>query len=165
MKCALTNKVVVITGGPGTGKTTIINAILKIFAKAGVKFLLAAPTGRAAKRMSEATGHEAKTIHRLLEYSIQKGGFQKDDKTPLKCDLLVVDEASMIDTILMHHLLKAIPPRATLILVGDVNQLPSVGAGAVLQDIIASRASAGDGTQRNLSPGQGEPDHRQCPQD
>jgi exodeoxyribonuclease V alpha subunit len=140
VKCALTNKVVVITGGPGTGKTTIINAILKIFAKAGVKFLLAAPTGRAAKRMSEATGHEAKTIHRLLEYSIQKGGFQKDDKTPLKCDLLVVDEASMIDTILMHHLLKAVPPRATIILVGDVNQLPSVGAGAVLQDIIASRA-------------------------
>ena len=140
VKCALTNKVVVITGGPGTGKTTIINAILKIFAKAGVKFLLAAPTGRAAKRMSEATGHEAKTIHRLLEYSIQKGGFQKDDKTPMKCDLLVVDVASMIDTTLMHHLLKAIPPRATLILVGDVNQLPSVGAGAVLQDIIASRA-------------------------
>ena len=140
VKCALTNKVVVITGGPGTGKTTIINAILKIFAKAGVKFLLAAPTGRAAKRMSEATGHEAKTIHRLLEYSIQKGGFQKDDKTPLKCDLLVVDEASMIDTILMHHLLKAVPLTATFILVGDVNQLPSVGAGAVLQDIIASRA-------------------------
>ena len=140
VKCALTNKVVVITGGPGTGKTTIINAILKIFAKAGVKFRLAAPTGRAAKRMSEATGHEAKTIHRLLEYSIQKGGFQKNDQTPLKCDLLVVDEASMIDTILMHHLLKAIPPRATFILVGDVNQLPSVGAGAVLQDIIASRA-------------------------
>jgi exodeoxyribonuclease V alpha subunit len=139
VKCALTNKVVVITGGPGTGKTTIINAILKIFAQARVKFLLAAPTGRAAKRMSEATGHEAKTIHRLLDYSIQKGGFQKDDKTPLKCDLLVVDEASMIDTILMHHLLKAVPLNATLILVGDVNQLPSVGAGAVLQDIIASR--------------------------
>jgi exodeoxyribonuclease V alpha subunit len=138
--CALTNKVVVITGGPGTGKTTIINAILKIFAKAGVKFLLAAPTGRAAKRMSEATGYEARTIHRLLEYSIQKGGFQKNDQTPLKCDLLVVDEASMIDTILMHHLLKAVPLSATFILVGDVNQLPSVGAGAVLQDIIASRA-------------------------
>ena len=140
VKCALTNKVVVITGGPGTGKTTIINAILKIFAKAGVKFMLAAPTGRAAKRMSEATGHGAKTIHRLLEYSIQKGGFQKNDQTPLKCDLLVVDEASMIDTILMHHLLKAVPLTATFILVGDVNQLPSVGAGAVLQDIIASRA-------------------------
>jgi exodeoxyribonuclease V alpha subunit len=140
VKLALSNKVVVITGGPGTGKTTIINAILKIFSKAGVKFMLAAPTGRAAKRMSEATGHEAKTIHRLLEYSIQKGGFQKNDQTPLRCDLLVVDEASMIDTILMRHLLKAVPPKATLILVGDVNQLPSVGAGAVLQDIIASRA-------------------------
>jgi exodeoxyribonuclease V alpha subunit len=140
MKRALTNKVVVITGGPGTGKTAIINAILKIFAKARVKFLLAAPTGRAAKRMSEATGHEAKTIHHLLEYSIQKGGFQKNDQIPLKCDLLVVAEASRIDTILMHHLLKAVPLNATFILVRDVNQLPSVGAGTVLQDIIASRA-------------------------
>src|SRR5208337_2679926 len=121
---AVTDKILVITGGPGTGKTTIVNAIMKIFIKSGVKLLLAAPTGRAAKRMSDATGYEAKTIHRLLEYSIQKGGFQKNDQTPLKCDLLIVDEASMIDTILMHHLLKAIPPRATFILVGDVNQLP-----------------------------------------
>ncbi len=137
---AVTDKVLVITGGPGTGKTTIVNAILKIFVKSGVKLLLAAPTGRAAKRMSEATGYEAKAIHRLLEYSIQKGGFQKNDQTPLRCDLLIVDEASMIDTILMHHLLKAIPPRATFILVGDVNQLPSVGAGNVLHDIIASGA-------------------------
>jgi exodeoxyribonuclease V alpha subunit len=137
---AVTDKVLVITGGPGTGKTTIVNAILKIFVKSGVKLLLAAPTGRATKRMSEATGYEAKTIHRLLEYSIQKGGFQKNDQTPLRCDLLIVDEASMIDTILMHHLLKAIPPRATFILVGDVNQLPSVGAGNVLHDIIASGA-------------------------
>ena len=137
---AVTDKVLVITGGPGTGKTTIVNAILKIFVRSGVKLLLAAPTGRAAKRMSEATGYEAKTIHRLLEYSIQKGGFQKNDQTPLRCDLLIVDEASMIDTILMHHLLKAIPPRATFILVGDVNQLPSVGAGNVLHDIIASGA-------------------------
>ena len=137
---AVTDKVLVITGGPGTGKTTIVNAILKIFVKSGVKLLLAAPTGRGAKRMSEATGYEAKTIHRLLEYSIQKGGFQKNDQTPLRCDLLIVDEASMIDTILMHHLLKAIPPRATFILVGDVNQLPSVGAGNVLHDIIASGA-------------------------
>ena len=100
--------------------------------------MLAAPTGRAAKRMSEATGYEAKTIHRLLEYSIQKGGFQKDDEQPLDCDLIIVDEASMIDTILMYHLLKAIPLKATFILVGDVNQLPSVGAGNVLRDIIAS---------------------------
>jgi exodeoxyribonuclease V alpha subunit len=140
VKRAVADKVLVITGGPGTGKTTIVNAILKIFVKSGVKLLLAAPTGRAAKRMSEATGYEAKTIHRLLEYSIQKGGFQKNDQTPLKCDLLIVDEASMIDTILMYHLLKAIPPRATFILVGDVNQLPSVGAGNVLHDIIASGA-------------------------
>ena len=138
IKCAAENKVMVITGGPGTGKTTIINAILKIFSKLRVKIMLAAPTGRAAKRMSEATGHEAKTIHRMLEYSIQKGGFQKNEEKPLDCDLLVVDETSMIDTILMHHLLKAIPPGATFILVGDVNQLPSVGAGNVLKDIIAS---------------------------
>jgi len=138
IKCAVENKVMIITGGPGTGKTTIINAILKIFSGIKVKIMLAAPTGRAAKRMSEATGHEAKTIHRLLEYSIQKGGFQKNELSPLNCDLMIIDEASMIDTILMHHLLKAIPPGTTFILVGDVNQLPSVGAGNVLKDIIAS---------------------------
>jgi len=138
VKCAVENKVMVITGGPGTGKTTIINAILKIFSKLKARIMLAAPTGRAANRMSEATGHEARTIHRMLEYSIQKGGFQKNDEHPLNCDLLIIDEASMIDTILMHHLLKAIPPRATFILVGDVNQLPSVGAGNVLKDIIGS---------------------------
>jgi exodeoxyribonuclease V alpha subunit len=137
---AVEDKVLVITGGPGTGKTTIINAILKIFARIGVAVLLAAPTGRAAKRMAEATGHEAKTIHRLLEYSIQKGGFQKHEENPLRCELLIVDEASMIDTVLMHHLLKAVPATATLILVGDVNQLPSVGPGNVLKDIIASGA-------------------------
>jgi exodeoxyribonuclease V alpha subunit len=140
IKCATENKVLVITGGPGTGKTTIINAILKIFSKLKVRIMLAAPTGRAAKRMSEATGHEAKTIHRMLEYSIKKGGFQKNEEYPLDCDLLIVDEASMIDTILMHYLLKATPPKATFILVGDVNQLPSVGAGNVLRDIIASGA-------------------------
>jgi len=138
IRCALEHKVMVVTGGPGTGKTTIINAILKTLSKLGVKIMLAAPTGRAAKRMSEATGHEAKTIHRMLEYSVQKGGFQKNDRNPLNCDLMIIDEASMIDTILMHHLLKAIPPGATFILVGDVNQLPSVGAGSVLKDIIAS---------------------------
>jgi len=138
MRCAAENKVMIITGGPGTGKTTIINAILKIFSTLRVTIMLAAPTGRAAKRMSEATGHEAKTIHRMLEYSIRKGGFQRNEQKPLDCDLLIVDEASMIDTILMHHLLKAIPPGATFILVGDVNQLPSVGAGNVLKDIIAS---------------------------
>jgi len=134
------NKVMVITGGPGTGKTTLINAMIRIFAGIRTKILLAAPTGRAAKRMTEATGHEAKTIHRLLEYSFQKGGFQKNAESRLDCDLLIVDEASMIDTLLMHHLLKAVPPRATFVLVGDVNQLPSVGAGNVLKDIIESRA-------------------------
>ncbi len=139
---AIRNKVMVITGGPGTGKTTIINAVLKIFSQLQVKILLAAPTGRAAKRMSETTGHESRTIHRLLEYSMTRGGFQKDEENPLDCDLLVIDEASMIDTILMHHLLKAIPVHSTFILVGDVNQLPSVGAGNVLNDIIASEKVA-----------------------
>jgi exodeoxyribonuclease V alpha subunit len=134
------NKVMVITGGPGTGKTTLINAVLKIFARLKAAVMLAAPTGRAAKRMSEATGFDAKTIHRLLEYSLQKGGFQRTEDKPLDCDVLVIDEASMIDTVLMYHLLKAVPPFATLILVGDVNQLPSVGAGNVLGDIIASSA-------------------------
>ena len=138
IRCAVENKVMIITGGPGTGKTTIINAILKIFSKLRVKIMLAAPTGRAAKRMSEATGHDAKTIHRMLEYSIQKGGFQKNELNPLDCNLMIIDEASMIDTILMYHLLKAITPGATFILVGDVNQLPSVGPGNVLKDIIAS---------------------------
>jgi len=135
---SLENKVMVITGGPGTGKTTIINAVLKIISRLKVKTLLAAPTGRAAKQMSETTGHKAVTIHRLLEFSFQKGGFQKNEKNLLDCGLLIIDEASMIDQVLMHHLLKAIPYSAALIIVGDVNQLPSVGAGNVLNDIIAS---------------------------
>jgi exodeoxyribonuclease V alpha subunit len=139
VRCALENKIMVITGGPGTGKTTIITAILKILSELKIKILLAAPTGRAAKRMSEATGHEAKTIHRLLEYSFAKGGFQKNEEKPLNCDLLILDEVSMIDTVLMHHLTKAVPTFATVILVGDINQLPSVGAGNVLNDIIASK--------------------------
>lgn len=138
VKMALGKKVMVITGGPGTGKTTIIKAILGIVGRDGVKVKLAAPTGRAAKRMSEATGYPAKTIHRLLEYSFTQGGFQKNESKHLRCDLLIIDEASMIDTILMHHLMKAIAPGTTLILVGDVNQLPSVGPGNVLNDIIAS---------------------------
>ena len=137
---ATEDKVMVITGGPGTGKTTIINAVLKIYAELKTRIMLAAPTGRAAKRMSEATGLEAKTIHRLLEYSLQKGGFQRHEGHPLEGDLFVVDEASMIDTVLMYHLLKAVPQTAALILVGDVNQLPSVGPGNVLNDIIASSA-------------------------
>ncbi|MBT8350114.1 MAG: ATP-dependent RecD-like DNA helicase [Deltaproteobacteria bacterium] len=136
----LKEKVIVITGGPGTGKTTIINAILKIFSMLKVRTLLTAPTGRAAKRMSETTGYEARTIHRLLEFSFAKGGFQKTEERPLGCDLIVVDEASMIDTVLMYHLLKALPLSVILILVGDVNQLPSVGAGNILKDIIESNA-------------------------
>jgi len=138
IRCAAKNKVMIITGGPGTGKTTIINAVIKIFSAINAKIMLAAPTGRAAKRMSETTGTEAKTIHRLLEYNMRKGGFQKNEESPLDCQLLIVDEASMIDTLLMHHLLKAIPSTSTFIMVGDVNQLPSVGAGNVLKDIIDS---------------------------
>jgi len=138
VKKSLEEKALIITGGPGTGKTTIINAIIKILKKAGAKIFLAAPTGRAAKRMSQATWENARTIHRLLEYSMKEKGFKKNSKTPLKCDVLIIDEASMIDTILMHHLLKAVPKKATLILVGDVNQLPSVGPGNVLNDLIMS---------------------------
>jgi exodeoxyribonuclease V alpha subunit len=141
VRCVTGNKVMVITGGPGTGKTTLINAIIRICSVIKTKIMLAAPTGRAAKRMTEATGHEAKTIHRLLEYSLQKGGFQKNEDAPLDCELLIVDEASMIDTLLMHHLLKAVPAGATFVMVGDVNQLPSVGAGNVLKDIIESRVA------------------------
>ncbi len=138
VKKALKEKILVITGGPGTGKTTIINAVIKIFEKLDVKILLAAPTGRAAKRMNQATWHSAATIHRLLKFSLQKGGFEKNENNPLKCDLLIVDEASMIDTHLMYQLLKAVPDFSLLVLVGDVNQLPSVGAGDVLNDIICS---------------------------
>ncbi|MEI9477192.1 MAG: ATP-dependent RecD-like DNA helicase [Deltaproteobacteria bacterium] len=137
---AARSKILVITGGPGTGKTTIITAILRIFQQLKLKIFLAAPTGRAAKRMSEATGWEAKTIHRLLEYSPKKGGFKKDQDDLLDADVLIIDETSMVDTLLMYHLLKAIPHHAHLILVGDVDQLPSVGPGNVLRDIIDSGA-------------------------
>ena len=134
----MNSKVMVVTGGPGTGKTTIINAIIKIYRKMGQKTLLAAPTGRAAKRMTEATGQEAKTLHRLLEFSPGGGTFKKNETNPLEADLIIVDETSMVDTVLMYHFLKAVPVKSTLILVGDVDQLPSVGPGNVLKDIIAS---------------------------
>jgi len=138
VKEALEKKVMVVTGGPGTGKTTIINSIIRIYRKLGQRILLSAPTGRAAKRMSEATGHESKTIHRLLEFSPKEGGFKRDENNPLDADLIVIDETSMVDTVLMYQFLKAVPKDATLILVGDVDQLPSVGAGSVLKDIIDS---------------------------
>ena len=138
VETAISQKVSVITGGPGTGKTTIIQAILQILSRLTNRIMLAAPTGRAAKRLQETTGVEAKTIHRLLEYSMSRGGFQKNEDHPLDADLVIIDEASMLDLILMHHLLKAIPRGAVLILVGDVDQLPPVGAGNVLKDIIQS---------------------------
>ena len=134
---ALRNRVMVITGGPGVGKTTIVNAILQILAAKEVRILLAAPTGRAAKRMTETTGHEALTIHRLLEYQPPQG-FSKKRGSPLKGDFFVLDETSMVDVRLMYHYLDALPPEAHLLLVGDVDQLPSVGPGNVLWDIITS---------------------------
>lgn len=139
LEIALSSKISIITGGPGTGKTTLIRAIVGIWETRGLRVLLAAPTGRAAKRMTEATGHEAKTIHRLLEYSGKLSDFAHNEDSPLACDLLIIDEASMIDTILMYHLLRAIPKSAMLIFVGDIHQLPSVGPGNVLKDLISSR--------------------------
>jgi exodeoxyribonuclease V alpha subunit len=131
-------KLHIITGGPGTGKSTITRAILRITEKLTDQILLAAPTGRAAKRMTEITGKKASTIHSLLEMDFQTGGFKKNQDNPLKCDLLIIDEASMIDTFLLFHLLKAIPTSTRVILIGDVDQLPSVGAGNVLKDLIDS---------------------------
>ena len=135
---AIQSKFMVITGGPGVGKTTIVNSIIKILEAKKLQILLAAPTGRAAKRLAESTGIEAKTIHRLLEYDPSEHSFKRDADNPLECNLLVIDESSMVDAQLMHSLLKAVPPMASVILVGDVNQLPSVGAGQVLSDIIDS---------------------------
>ena len=140
IRLALTSKVLVMTGGPGVGKTTIVNAILRILAAKGTNLLLCAPTGRAAKRMTEATGFEAKTIHRLVEVDPRSGGFKRGDDNPLDCDLLVVDETSMVDVMLMQALMKALPDRAALLIVGDIDQLPSVGPGQVLADIISSGA-------------------------
>src|SRR5690349_11587641 len=142
VRLALASKVLVITGGPGVGKTTIVNAILGILGAKDVKILQCAPTGRAAKRLSETTRHEAKTIHRLLEVDPRSGGFKRDAGNPLDCHLLVVDETSMVDVPLMHALLKAVPESAALLVVGDVDQLPSVGPGQVLADMIASGAVA-----------------------
>lgn len=139
VKSAIENKITIITGGPGTGKTTITKAIIELLSLCTEKILLTAPTGRAAKRMSEATGREAKTIHRLLEFSPIDGGFKRNEENPLNCDVIIIDEASMIDNLLAYHLLKAIPKSAVVVIVGDINQLPSVGAGNVLKDVINSR--------------------------
>jgi exodeoxyribonuclease V alpha subunit len=140
VRVALTSKVLVITGGPGVGKTTLVNSILAILLAKTVAIALCAPTGRAAKRLSESTGLEAKTIHRLLETDPRTGTFRRTEEAPLDCDLLVVDETSMVDVPLMRALLRALPAEASLVLVGDVDQLPSVGPGQVLADIIASSA-------------------------
>jgi exodeoxyribonuclease V alpha subunit len=140
IRLALISKVMVMTGGPGVGKTTIVKAILRILAAKGTDLLLCAPTGRAAKRLTEASGFEAKTIHRLLEVEPKGGGFKRGEDNPLNCDLLVLDEASMVDVMLMQALLRAVPNRAALLIVGDVDQLPSVGPGQVLADIISSGA-------------------------
>jgi len=140
IRTALQSKTMVITGGPGVGKTTIVNSILRILAAKSVKLLLCAPTGRAAKRMTEATGMEAKTIHRLLEFDPKAFGFKRDEENPLDCELLVIDESSMVDVTLMQSLLKAVPSNAALLIVGDIDQLPSVGPGQVLADIIGSGA-------------------------
>ncbi|HYM59754.1 MAG TPA: ATP-dependent RecD-like DNA helicase [Thermoanaerobaculia bacterium] len=138
LRTVFRSKLTVITGGPGVGKTTLVNAILDVLQKPEIKVRLAAPTGRAAKRLSESTGRHAMTIHRLLEMSPEAGGFQRNEVNRLECDLLVVDETSMVDVPLLDALLRALPEKAGVVLVGDADQLPSVGPGQVLHDIIAS---------------------------
>lgn len=138
LKLAVSSRVLVITGGPGVGKTTLVHSILLILRAKQIRCLLCAPTGRAAKRLAETTGMEAKTIHRLLEVRASGGGFAHDAANPLNCDLLIADETSMVDVLLFSKLLRALPARAHLLLVGDVDQLPSVGPGSVLGDIIGS---------------------------
>ncbi len=143
VRTALTNKVTVLTGGPGTGKTTTMRTVIAALENMSCRYVLAAPTGRAAKRLSEATGRPAKTVHRLLGYKPGEG-FRFNDENPLDVDMLIVDEASMLDLLLTNHLLKALDPSGHLLLVGDVDQLPSVGAGDVLRDIIASEQTGGE---------------------
>ena len=163
LRLALLSKVLVITGGPGVGKTTLINSILRLLAAKDVEIALAAPTGRAAKRLSESTGREAKTIHRLLEVDPRTGSFKRNEEKPLSCDLLVVDETSMVDVPLMHALMRAVPDRAALILVGDVDQLPSVGPGPGARGHHRLSGGARRAADRGVSAGGREPDHRQRP--
>jgi exodeoxyribonuclease V alpha subunit len=139
VRTALTEKVSVLTGGPGTGKTTAVRTVIRLLESKKLSYALAAPTGRAAKRLAEATGREAKTIHRLLEFKPQQGmQFQRNEENPIEADMIIVDEASMLDLLLTYNLLKAVHPESHLLLVGDVDQLPSVGAGNVLDDVIES---------------------------
>jgi len=161
IRLALMSKVLVITGGPGVGKTTIVNCHPAHPGGEGVSLLLCAPTGRAAKRMNEATGFEARTIHRLLEVDPKGGGFKRGDDNPLDCDLLVVDETSMVDVMLMQALMRRCPTRPPSLLVGDIDQLPSVGPGQVLADVISSRRRAGCAPHRSIPAGCAEPHHHQ----
>ena len=155
---SLEHGVFVLTGGPGTGKTTVVKGILNVLEKAGCRILLAAPTGRAARRLADSAGHPALTVHRLLEYQPSGDGlfFGKDEEDPLDAEAIIIDEASMLDINLTYHLLKAVQGGCRLIFVGDVDQLPSVGAGSVLQD--NARGAAG----KRFSSGRGEPDCAQC---
>jgi exodeoxyribonuclease V alpha subunit len=156
VQAALTCRVTVLTGGPGTGKTTCTRSIIRLAEAAGARVVLTSPTGRAAKRLSETTGRPAKTIHRLLEFKPAEGfAFQRNEENPLEADLVIVDEASMLDLLLTNHLLKAIPAGAHLLLVGDVDQLPSVGAGDVLHDVIEAIEGTGVRAQGSGNRGQG----------
>lgn len=138
VNASIENKIHIITGGPGTGKSTITNAVITILEERTKNIYLCAPTGRAAKRLAQITGKKAYTIHSLLEFDFVSGAFKKNENNPLKCDLIVIDEASMVDTLILHHLLKALPSNTKIVFVGDIDQLPSVGPGYILKDLISS---------------------------